>query len=249
LKQSAADINYFENSEHYPMDHEHVNIHEIKWSTEYSEQIESFCYRDDFKQKDEIFRSDIKHQIIDKDPNDKISEYIQNKTTNTFNDINHDLTLPDDWSGKHIDDGGWNDKYMQVEEQIGRNYSHNFDNLDNNDYVDDDVTVVVDIKQKYKVKEDLEVKMTIPENTIINIQDEVLDAGDEFLSEEESSVSSGFSEEMMEVLKVNQDCQTEIVFSSKNNKKIGSKSANCFENYQTIFCQMFALLKKEQSNL
>lgn len=83
---------------------------------------------------------------------------------------------------------------------------------------------------------------------ITNAQSDQCSVEDDFSSEEHSSVSSGFSEEIVEVMKVDQDCQTNIAISSKFMPP--KFKGNCEqENYQTIFCQMFALLRKENHNM
>jgi len=86
------------------------------------------------------------------------------------------------------------------------------------------------------------------DNFIANAHSDQCAVEDDFSSEEHSSVSSGFSEEIVEVMKVDRNCQTNIAISSKfMPPKFKGNSEQ--ENYQTIFCQMFALLRKENNNM
>jgi len=64
-----------------------------------------------------------------------------------------------------------------------------------------------------------------------------------FSSAEHASISSGFSEEVLEAAKADQECQTDIAMPEKYMKK-----TEC-ESYQTIFCQLFALLKQEKCSI
>ena len=84
--------------------------------------------------------------------------------------------------------------------------------------------------------------ITINDNFITNSQDDIT-AGDEHLStEEDSSVSSGFSEEIVEFMKVDQDSQTEIALNVFSSPKL-FKTVNKVENYQKKIARCLLRLK------
>ena len=189
IKQVKIISDDYRSCEYDLMDHGDVNICGMPWSIEYTETNTE-------KLKEEMVRSDTKHEMLDT---------IQNKPLDTYK-----YTLPEDLSER------------AVNTQSDKNCSQNFNN--------------------HCCRYDI----TINDNFITNSQDDIT-AGDEHLStEEDSSVSSGFSEEIVEFMKVDQDSQTEIALNVFSSPKL-FKTVNKVENYRTIFCQMFALLKSENS--
>jgi hypothetical protein len=153
-----------------------------------------------------------KEEMVRSDTKHVMPDIVQNKPLGTYK-----YKLPDDLSGNVLIDNNKRDNIFLDENDFVNNFSKNFDN--HYDWYD----------------------VTITDNFITNAVDDITAVDDHFSTEEDSSVSSGFSEEIVEFMKVDQHCQTDITLQKQ------VKTLNKLENYQTIFCQMFALLKSENS--
>ena len=84
--------------------------------------------------------------------------------------------------------------------------------------------------------------ITYNDNFITNSCDKKLYNFESEDHQEHASISSGFSEEVGEATKVDQECQTDIAMPHKS---ILESHENNSESFQAIFSQMFALLKRE----
>jgi len=209
----------------HPIENLITNNHDMSNVTLFSK---FYSFKDEFMHKDKTVKIQKIHENIKKVDKNNINKYeIKHIILNTKDNI-----LPEN---------------LNFDIKLHNDLTH--DDIDSDDVLDE-------LKQEYEFEKELTYELTTIE-TLENTRNEIkhFNHREEFLSEEDYSVSSGFSEEIMEVMKIDQDCQTDLVFPEENvlennvSKKVQTIYLKGIENYQTIFCKMFALLKSENHTL